>query len=216
MTTRSIAILGSGGHARVVADVCQMAGRTVRGFVDPARAPGSALGGVTVLGGDELLHDPAFVAEHDFLVGVGDQRLRRELCLRVRGCQGTLVSVVHPSAVVARGVRIGAGTVLVAGCVVNPGSAIGDFAIINTGATVDHDNVLADGVHVGPGVHLAGDVRCGEDAFLGTGAVVIRGRRVGARAVVGAGAVVIRDVADGVTVVGCPAEVVDRTPPDRG
>jgi len=34
MTTRPIVILGNGGHARVVADICRAAEREVRGFLD--------------------------------------------------------------------------------------------------------------------------------------------------------------------------------------
>ena len=71
---KPVAILGSGGHARVVADVCRAAGREVRGFLDAGAQKGSRSGGVPVLGGDELLADRAFVGAHEFLVAIGDQR----------------------------------------------------------------------------------------------------------------------------------------------
>jgi sugar O-acyltransferase (sialic acid O-acetyltransferase NeuD family) len=191
-----------------VADICRAAGREVRGFLDRQGAHGDPERLAGVLGGDELLDDRAFVVSHEFVVGVGHQRTRRRLAELVRAKGGILTSVIHPSAVVAPDVRIGAGVVVVAGCVVNPGAVLGDLVIVNTGATVDHDCLLSEGVHVCPGAHLTGSVTCREYACVGAGAVVIPGRTIGARAMVGAGAVVIADVGDDVTVAGCPARVI--------
>lgn len=199
-----VVILGNGGHARVVADICRVSGRTVRGFIDRGGAPP----GEHVLGGDDLLDDRAFVDAHEFVIGIAHQRIRRRLAELVLAKGGTLTSVIHPSAVVAADVVVGRGVVLVAGCIVNPASVLGDLVIVNTGATVDHDSVLHKGVHVCPGAHLAGSVICGEYAFVGTGAIVVPNRTIGQRAIVGAGAIVIADVADDVTVVGAPARVV--------
>ena len=210
VTARPVAILGSGGHARVVADACRAAGRHVAGFLDPGAVRESTRSGVVVLGGDDLLESAEFVARHEFLVAIGSQALRRSLCARVRERGGTLTRVAHPSAVVAPDVRLGAGSVLAAGSVVNTGTVVGEFVIVNTGATVDHDNLLGDGTQLGPGAHLAGEVHCGEDALLGPGAIVVRGCRIGTRAIVGAGAVVLSDVPPDVTVVGLPARILER------
>jgi sugar O-acyltransferase (sialic acid O-acetyltransferase NeuD family) len=201
-------IFGAGGHARVVADIWRLSGQRLAGFVHTPGTGVCTVPGEEVLGGDELLDDPAFVIAHEFIIGIAAQLIRRRLAEWVRSKGGVLITAIHPRAVVAAGVPIGAGSALMAGSVVNPGTVVGECVIINTGATVDHDCVLADGVHIAPGAHLAGGVTCGEDAFVGTGAVVIQGRHIGARAVVGAGAVVIADVADATTVVGCPARVI--------
>lgn len=210
---KPLVILGSGGHGRVVADIARAMGRTVAGFLDANVPAGRVFGGIKVLGGDPLLDDRAFIAQHEFIIAIAEQRARRRLATLVRERLGALVSLVHPSAVVAPDVRIGAGTVLVAGSVVNPGAILGDLVIVNTGATVDHDCVLNDGVHICPGAHLAGTVTCGEDACIGTGAVVIQNVRIGARTMVGAGAVVIADVPTDVTVVGCPARSISKGQP---
>ena len=95
--------------------------------------------------------------------------------------------------------------------VVGVSAKVGRFCIINTAATADHDCDLADGVNLCPGVHLSGSVFIGEDTFIGTGASILPGIRIGARAKVGAGAVVTADVAEGQTVAGVPARVINRT-----
>jgi len=204
---RPIVILGNGGHARVVADICRVAGREVRGFLDRQRAV-VPVRGERILGGDELLDDPSFVARYDFVIGIAHQDVRRRLGGWLRAKGAVMTNAIHPSAVVASDVTMGVGVVLVAGSVVNPGAQLGDLVIVNTGATVDHDCRLGVGVHVGPGAHLTGSVVCGEYAFVGAGAVVIPGRTIGARTVVGAGAVVVSDIGSDVTVVGCPARVI--------
>ena len=202
---RPLVVLGAGGHARVAADAARAAGIAVAGFLAPDRAASERVGDWPLLGGDEKLSQPDFVASHAFVVGIGAAPLRRSRSLALRGLGAEIASVVHPQATLAPGVELGEGSVVFAGAVVNTGSRIGAFCIVNTGASVDHDAELDDGVQVGPGAVLAGAVTCGEDAFIGSGAVLLPGLRIGARAVVGAGAVVTRDVPDGVTVIGNPA-----------
>lgn len=48
----------------------------------------------------------------------------------------SLATFVHPDAAISRLVKIGAGTVVMAGAVVNSDTAIGDGHIVNTGTTV--------------------------------------------------------------------------------
>lgn len=206
--TRPVVILGAGDHGRVVADICAELGRPVAGFLDHGQAAGTVIAGHAVLGNDSMLDDAAFVAGHAFAPGVADVRIRRRLALAIIDGGGELATLVHPSAAVSQGARVGAGTVLVGGNVVNTGAVVGDFVIVNTGATIDHDCRIGDGCHIAPGVTLTGGVVCGEDAFVGAGATAVPYVTIGARATVGAGAVVLADVADGATVVGNPARRV--------
>ena len=133
------------------------------------------------------------------------EALRAECAERVRACGHRFATVVHPRAIVARDVALGAGAVVFAGAVLNPGAAVGPLAVVNTAATIDHDSTLAECAQVGPGGRVAGEVSIGARAFIGTGAIVLPGRSVGEDAIVGAGAVVTRDVPAGTTVVGVPA-----------
>jgi len=201
-----VVILGTGGFSRVVAEACASAGRSVVGFLGP---DGDAAGPAW-LGGDERLDDPAFVAEHEFVVAIGDQQIRANLCHRLLELGARLATIIDAAATVAPSATLGAGTVVIAGSAVSTGSVVGRWVIVNINATVDHDARLADGVHICPGATLAGDVTCGERAFIGTGASVMRGIEIGADATIGAGAAVIRDIAPGATAVGVPAREVQR------
>lgn len=195
-----VAVLGAGGHAKVVIATLRSAGVPVAMVLDdePATWGGSVMG-VPVRG---AMIEAATLARRA-VIAVGSNAARARIAAALPAVEWA--TAVHPSAVIAEGVRLGPGTVVFAGTVIQPDAVLGVHVIVNTGASIDHDCVIGDCVHLAPGVRLAGDVTVERGAFLGIGSVVIPGRRIGADAVVGAGAVVVRDVAAGVTVVGVPA-----------
>jgi acetyltransferase EpsM len=192
-------VYGAGGHAKVVWDILTAAGDAVVGFVSDAPAA-PALLGLPVAAAREALppHDGVVVA-------IGDNAARQRVFEALQAAGVPIFSAVHPRAVVAGRVALGAGVVVAAGAVINLDSEVGANAIVNTGATLDHDNHLGAHAHVAPGCHLAGGVTVEEGAFLGVGTVAIPGIRVGAWARTGAGAVLVRDVAADCLVVGVPA-----------
>lgn len=204
-----LVILGGGGHARVIIDTCRAAGLVIAGVLDrnPPDTP-AALLGAAYLGDDNRLDDPAFVAAHRFINGVGAQRPRRRLSDRLDSAGAVLATVIHPAAWVSPSATLGAGTLVVAGAIVNAAARIGRSAILNTGCSVDHDNQLGERCQVGPGARLAGTVTAGMDVVIGAGAVVIPGVTLGDNVTVGAGAVVLRDVAADSVVVGNPARPI--------
>ena len=206
----SLLVLGAGGHGAVVAEAALAAGSwdTVR-FLDDAVAPGETVVGCEVLG---TLDDWAAHAGNDgqLVVAIGRNRVREDVAARVEAQGGMLASVIHPNAVVSPSATIGAGAVVFAGAVINARASIGSGAIINTGATVDHDCIVGDFAHVSPGANIAGEVTLGARSWVGIGAAIRECLVVGADATVGAGSSVVADVAEGATVVGVPAQVLEQ------
>jgi acetyltransferase EpsM len=151
---------------------------------------------------DRHLDSVDFIAYHHFVVAIGNQQKRRELSERVAM---SLVTVVHPKALVSPSARIGAGSIILQGAIVNVGARIGRFCIVNVGAIVSHHCELEDGVQVCDGAVLTGNVKCREGAFIGANATVLPGICLGAKSIVGAGAVVTKGITDIMTVVGNPA-----------
>jgi len=204
-----IAILGAGGHAKVVCDALRRSlvrthGAEIVGFFDDDRARwGQTLMGVPIHGPIERLPD---VPVDRVIVGIGDNAVRRRLAEWVAARGYRLVNAIHPTAVIGEDVTIGEGVAIFANVVVNPGSSIGDHVILNTGAIVDHDCQVGDGAHLAPRATLAGGVIVGEGTFVGTSAAIVPYRKVGRWAVIGAGTVVIDDVPDDVVAVGVPAK----------
>jgi sugar O-acyltransferase (sialic acid O-acetyltransferase NeuD family) len=211
---RELAVIGAGGHAKVVVATLQAMGDAPAVVLDDDEARwGGELLGVPVSGPVARLADGPWTRA---VLAVGDNRTRQRLARRLAGPRLEWATAVHPAAVIDPGVEIAPGAIVFAGAVVQPGTRLGAHAIVNTAATVDHDGAIGGFVHLAPGVHLAGNVTVGEGAFLGVGAAVVPGRTVGAWATVGAGAVVVRDVPEGATVAGVAARTLpSRRPPEQ-
>lgn len=202
--SRSIcAVLGSGGHARVVIAALRASGVQVSALHDQrTERHGQSLDGVTVAGDcAAALNGPL-----PLHIAIGRNEVRRDLA--AASPPKGWMRALHPSALIDPAARVGAGSLVALGGILQAGATIGAHVIVNTGAIVEHDGVVGDFAHVAPGSVLGGGVRVGEGALIGLGARVMPGVSVGAWAVVGAGAVVLRDVADGEVVAGVPARSV--------
>lgn len=200
MSRNACALIGSGGHARVVIAALRASGVQVAALHDdrPGRL-GEFLDGVMVAGD----RGAGMAGPLPLHIAIGDNEVRRELA--ADRPPGGWLRAIHPSALVDPAARVGAGSLAAMGAIIQAGATVGAHVIINTGAIVEHDCVVGDFAHVAPGSVLGGRVEVGEGALVGLGARVLPGVRIGAWAVVGAGAVVMTDVADAATVAGIPA-----------
>lgn len=205
-----VIILGGGGHARVVIDALLKQGRRILGYSD-LESVGQPVLGVSRLGNEEMIYQfgPEKVRLANGVGSVQPGPLRSAVFQRFTAKGYMFEQVVHPSALVATDVQLGAGVQIMAGAVVQSGTRIGADSIINTSASVDHDCILGEHVHVAPGAVLCGNVRVGDGAHIGAGATVVQGKSIGAGSMVGAGAVVLADVPAEVTVVGVPAKILN-------
>ncbi len=205
---RHIVLFGAGGHGKVVRDIVdQMHDHDLESSIvavyDDYVLEKMMDGTLPILQSEDAFRN--FVEKNGSvlgLIGIGNNKIRVRLS---REYPIRYAVAILPTAIIADDVKIGEGTVVMAGAIINPGAKIGRHCIINTGAIVEHDCLIGDYVHISPGVKMAGDVNIGRMSHIGIGASIIPKITIGEDVVVGAGAVVIRDVLSGKKVVGVPA-----------
>ena len=201
--SKCITIIGASGHGKVCADIARLNGYEKIQLLDDDPA-------VTYCGEYPVIGTTDAVPSGDLFVAIGNNEIRKRFCERYKE---QLVTLIHPSAVIAEDVKIGVGAVVMADAVINPGSIIGDGCIINTLASVDHDNVIGNFTHIAVGAHTAGTVHIGSQVWLGIGAVVSNNVNICSGCVIGAGAVVIKDIDEAGTYIGVPARMIKRSNP---
>lgn len=193
-----ITIIGASGHGKVCADVAELNGYDEIEFLDDDPEL-SHCGRYPVVGKtDKKVDGSVFVA-------IGNNKVRKHFCEKYKD---QLVTLIHPSAVIASDVFIGRGTVIMADAVINPGTSIGDGVIINTSSSIDHDNIVGSYTHIAVGAHTAGTVTVGENVWLGIGAIISNNITICSNCTIGAGAVVIKDIEVPGTYIGVPARMI--------
>lgn len=207
MPTKTICILGAGGHARVVIDSMASShpDAVIRVFDDAEDIVGSKILGIEI-----EQWSGSFMPDVVVHVAIGHNEHRRRRAEQIIDSGFGLGSVISARATIARSATQGDGIFVAPGAIVGPEAAIGRATIVNHNAVVDHESVIGCYCHIAPGATLAGRCRVGDGTLVGAGANVLPGIVLGAGVTVAAGAVVVRDVADGETVAGLPARPVRK------
>lgn len=199
---RKLTIVGASGHGKVIADIARKNGYCEIVFLDDDENVHEC-GGYPVVGKSS----EAVTVVSDVIIGIGNASIRKRIQESV--LEGQLVTLIHPDAVIAVDVEIGAGTVVMAGAVINPGAKIGKGCIINTCSSVDHDCVVDDYVHIAVGSHLCGTVYVGSGTWIGAGATVSNNLSICPDCMIGAGTVIVKNIDLPGTYIGVPAKKIE-------
>jgi sugar O-acyltransferase (sialic acid O-acetyltransferase NeuD family) len=204
----NVILWGATGQAKVVRPILTTAGHRIIAIFDNDAKRSSPFSDVPFFGDwREFRAWQKHVPRCSFVVCIGGTRgsERAKISRDLEDLGFEAITAVHDRAWIAETATLGPGCQVLALAGIGEYSMLGAFCIVNTNATVDHDCCLGSGVHVMPGATIAGEVQIGDYASIGSNATVLPRLSIGARAVVGAGAVVTHPVAQGATVVGCPA-----------
>lgn len=200
---RKLLIIGASGHGKVVADIAKKNKYDDIAFLDDNEDL-SKCGNYNIIGKCSRFEE----FDCDMFVAIGNAEIRERLQNMLEEKGKIIPALIHPNAVIAENVSVGAGTVIMPGAVVNPDSIIGKGCIINTCSSVDHDCIVENFAHISVGAHLAGTVTVGEKTWVGIGAVVSNNLKIADNCMIGAGATVIHNIEESGTYVGVPAKKI--------
>jgi len=208
-----IYIIGAGGFGREVVWLIQRINEVkptwnIKGFIDDDNSLwGRSEDAYPVLGGCQYLLEKAEITEVYAVCAVGTAKVRK-LIVEKLADRVKFATVIDPSVIFSKRVKIGAGCIICARTIITVDIKIGDHVIINLGCTIGHDDIIHDFVTIYPGVNVSGNVEIGECSELGTGMQIIQGKKIGIGCIIGAGAVVVKDIPDKCTAVGSPAKPI--------
>ena len=212
MTKKSLIIIGSSGHAKVVLDIFEkMNQHEIIGFIDKNKQNGENVLGYPVLGDEEILNNHKAEVTQLF-IAIGDNCTRQKVKDRINTHfpAFSFATAIHPSATIGKEVKIGQGTAIMAGAIINPCCNIGEFCLINTKASLDHDSVMNDFSSLAPGVTTGGNVEIGASSAIGIGASIMHGVKIGTEVVIGGHSFVNKHVDDFSVCYGVPAKLIRK------
>lgn len=194
-----LALIGAGGHGKVVRDAAQLMGIEHIIVIDESR-------------GMNVEADAPRATHFHIAIGDNETRMLRFDALRATGLKP--LTVIHPSALIASSVTLGEGCFVGARVVISPDASVGENVIVNTGAIVEHDTVVGSHAFVAPGSVMCGGTWLGEGSLLGTSATMAPMKKVGAWSIIGAGSTVVKSIGDNAVAVGSPARMIRKVKAD--
>ncbi|SEG42969.1 sugar O-acyltransferase, sialic acid O-acetyltransferase NeuD family [Halpernia humi] len=204
---KKMILVGYSGHAFVVADAAICMGLKLHYYSEVSKVNTNPFN-LNYIGFEGNKDFEGWADDYEFILGIGDNKLRQKIGKQIVNKNKLLKTVIHPTASISKNVNIGEGSFVSKNVSVNPLAIIGNFCILNTGCIVEHECILGEAVHVAPGAVLAGNVSVGERTFIGANVVVKQGIKIGKDVIIGAGSVVIKNIPDGKKIVGNPTREI--------
>ena len=191
---KKLAIIGAGGHGKVVGEIALLNQYENIHFFDDKineikNFPFTIIGNLLQLKDNLKDYD-------DFFVAIGDNKARHKMILWLREVEVNIVSLTHPKSTISKLSSIGIGTCVMANAAVNPGTHIKEGVIINTSSSIDHDCVIEGYSHISPNCSLSGNVSIGKFTHLGTATSVHPGIHIGSNVKTGIGSKVYQNIFD--------------------
>ncbi|WP_406683897.1 NeuD/PglB/VioB family sugar acetyltransferase [Seonamhaeicola sp. MEBiC1930] len=210
----NIIIIGASGHAKVIIDIIERRGEyNIIGLIDSFKAIGSKVFNYRIIGHEKDI--PSLKNSYNFesaIIAIGDNWTRKIIFQKIIKIQPDLsyISAIHPDAIIGKNVKIGKGTVIMAGVIINSDAKIGEFCIINTKASLGHDSHLKNYSSLAPNSTIGGNVKIGSCTAICLSASVIQDISIGKHCIIGAGSLIIRDVQDNFKVFGIPGKIKEK------
>jgi sugar O-acyltransferase (sialic acid O-acetyltransferase NeuD family) len=210
---KDLVIVGGGGYASEVLwaiDALNAVKPTWNflGFIDsrPAEQRKKMIYDHEVLGGfEQAARLPAGIS---FSCAIGHVRIRKQECLAAEAAGWRPATLIHPSAIMAKHVALGDGTIVAPGAVLGPNLVIGRHCSINFHVSIGHDARVGDFCVISPGARVSGGAELGDEVFLGSNATVHPNVRLGSGSSLGANSFRVTDLPCGATALGVPARRV--------
>ena len=188
MSSKSIWIVGTGGHAKSLASVIESSFDEIVFIAEDGELQKTDL---------DTVPESEFVLEGEVSrslvngvgVALGNAR-RKQVNEKYESLGYVFATARAESAITSSSSTHGSGVQLFHYAFVGTQSILNDHVVIGTGSIVEHDSKIGTGTFVGPGVTICGEVELGDWCFIGAGTVITPGAKVPSGEFIKAGSIV--------------------------
>lgn len=209
---KKIYALGVGHNTPVFIDLALDCGYEIVGLYHyNGDKTGEVDHGYKILGSFDDLFSRKSLQGLNFLLTMGDSKIRTELSKKIISKGGLVPTLIHPTSIISNFAKISdVGVYISAFSFVQADSFVGDNTVILSHVNISHTT------HIGKGCFLAGGSIIGaytnmeDNVFIGQGALSISGKvaTIGHDAYVGARSLLTKNVPPNTVVAGIPAKVI--------
>ena len=203
-------VLGAGRHATEILDVLEYNNEYSKEIVffdnSSNYGPNAYFKDYRIIRNLDMLRSH-FEENRDFILGVGNPKVRMALGAIGKDHGGQLHSIISKTALIGNNeVHLSEGLNIMHNVMISSYSRIGVGTLINARTNIHHDCQIGEYCEIGPGCTITGNVEIGNYCSLGAGVTIIPNIKVGSNVKIGAGAVVTTDLKDNTLYVGIPAK----------
>ncbi len=201
-SVKRVAIIGGGrGTMQVLDLIFHLDGyRAVRIYEKDKSKEGSLIYGVSVVyenSMDDIIKD-FHKGLFDYVVnGIGGSTELRKKYYDILSNSGVpYCNLIHPSAIIGQGVKLGAGNIILPMCHIGPEAQIGNDCFLTAKTSIEHHNIIGSHCTFGPGVMFSGSVEVGDCVKFAAGIYAEPLVKIGSGCIIASGVILNKNVPD--------------------
>ena len=189
-------ILGTGGHARVVASLLlnQNVYQKIQIFELGKFTEGEQILDLQVIPFSKIYESLDTLKAEDFFLAIGCNKKRKKYWEILKKYDLQTPNLISSSSLVEPSVQLGQGNVICPRSYIGPCVQIGDNNLLNSFSLIEHESVVGNHCHMAPKSVLAGRSTLGDSSFIGLGAKIIDKLTIANGTTIGAGACVLESI----------------------
>ena len=212
---KKIYALGVGHNTPVFIDLALDCGYEIVGLYHyNGDRTGEVDHGYKILGSFDDLFSRKSLQGQNFLLTMGDSKIRTELSKKIIDRGGFVPTLIHPTSIISRFAKISdVGVYISAFSFVQADSSVGDNTVVLSHVNISHTTHSGKGGFRAGGSIIGAYTNMEDDVFIGQGALSISGKvaTIGHGAYVGARSLLTKNVPPNTVVAGIPAKVIKST-----
>lgn len=209
---KDIYALGIGHNTPVFIDLAEACEYTIKGLYHyNADRTGQFDHGLEIIGSFEDLFSKGDLNGMNFLLTMGDNKIRTSVSKRIIELGGCVPTLIHPTAVISRFSDISnVGVYISPFSYIQADSTIGDNTIILSGVNISHTNKIGKSCFIAGGATIGAYTTIEDFVFVGQGALSISGKvsKIGQHSYIGARSLLTHAVPSFSVVAGAPAKII--------